>query len=757
MEWDIKRASWLRAPDKSEAPPIFRKQFTITGSPVEGELQATAMGIYEIHLNGARVGEEYYAPGWTMYQKRLQYQSYDVTPYLRQGENTLDITVARGWCCGKIGFEDRSRIWAQQPELLAALTVTDDQGVRQSLGTDEHWSVGRGPVCASEFFDGETYDARIQPGDFTAPVKSGRGSDMLIAQEGEPVRVTQVLPACAVIKTPKGETVLDFGQNISGFVEFQVDARPGDVVEFTHGEVLDAQGNFYRENYRNARTRITYICKGGGETYHPRFAFQGFRYIRLDKWPGRMENLADARCFRAMALHSDMKRIGDFSCSDERVNRLFQNILWGQRGNFLDVPTDCPQRSERLGWTGDAQVFTRAASYNYDVERFFRKWLKDLAACQFPDGGVPRAAPDILNDKICAAGWSDAAVICPWQIYLTYGNAQVLEDQFESMRGWIEYLRAQGSEECLWDTGVQYGDWLGLDAPCTWNVPISNADFTGATHPYLIATAYYAYSTGLFVKAGRALGRDMADYEDLYRRIRKRFQETYVKDGALLSDTQTGWALALYFGLLPDPAAGAARLAQLVEAADNHLTTGFMGTPYLLHALSDNGYGEVAYTLLLQEEYPSWLYTVKQGATTIWECWDGIRPDGSLRPKNMNSFNHYAFGAVADWMYQTAAGIQPVERAPGFQHVRFAPLSDSRLDYCHASIDSRFGKVSGGWTRVGEKIIYQVDIPAGCTATAVIHGKTEEIGSGLHRYEVEVENEGGGEAQKEFCFQKTAR
>ena len=411
-----------------------------------------------------------------MYQKRLQYQSYDVTPYLRQGENTLDITVARGWCCGKIGFEKRSRIWAPQPEVIASLRAVDDQGVEQKIYTDMHWQVGTGPIRSSEFFDGETYDARMQPGKFTAPICTERSKNHLIAQEGEAVRVTEALSPVAVIHTPKGETVLDFGQNISGFVEFQVDAEDGDVVEFTHAEILDAQGNFYRGNYRTAQTRITYLCKNGSQYYHPHFAFQGFRYIRLDKWPGKMENLADAQGFRALVVHSDMKRIGDFSCSNERVNRLFQNILWGQRGNFLDVPTDCPQRCERLGWTGDAQVFIRAASYNYDVERFFRKWLRDLAACQFPDGGVPRVVPDVLKDKTCAAGWGDAAVICPWQLYLSYGDKQVLEEQFESMRAWIEYLRAQGEDECLWNTGVQYGDWLGLDAPCRWEVPLDTVE-----------------------------------------------------------------------------------------------------------------------------------------------------------------------------------------------------------------------------------------------------------------------------------------
>ncbi len=729
----LKNAKWLRAPWDDGVPPVFRKEFNIKSRIAKAELTVTAMGIYEAELNGIRIGKDLFAPGWTMYQKRLQYQKYDVTELVNSGDNTLDITVANGWCVGKVSYEGRRRVWAHQPEVIAALEIETCDGEKTVLYSDDSWQAGKGPVRMAEFFDGEIYDARIEKSEFVKSVLTHREHSNLIPQEGVPVRVTETLEVKDFIITPKGETVLDFGQNMTGTVEFEINAKCGDEVRISHAEVLDDDGNFFTENYRGAGGVIEYTCKSGEQKYSPRFIFQGFRYIRLDKWPKTVKGIEDVKSIRALVIHSDMERTGFFECSDAQVNKFFNNVVWGQRSNFLEIPTDCPQRNERCGWTGDAQVFVRTASYNYNVETFFRKWLNDLKACQMANGAVPLVIPDVVYDKEPSAAWSDAAVICPWQIYLTYGNIQILQDQFESMRAWVEFVRAQGQDEYLWEQGRQYGDWCALDAPCPWPEISKDGSLSGATHPYLVSSAYYAYSTKLLIKAGHALGKDMSEYEALYSKIKSSYQKKYIPNGKIISNTQTAWALSLYFDLLDDKAYGAAQLAELVKQAGTALTTGFIGTPYLLHALSDNGYTELAYSLLLRREYPSWLYAVGMGATTIWERWNGITPDGKLNPSDMNSFNHYAYGAAADWLYQTVAGIAPDENAPGFKHIIFAPKPDNRLDHCRASIDTKYGTVSGGWKRENGSIHYELIIPEGCSATLHLNNKTEQVEGGTHR------------------------
>lgn len=732
MSLIIKKSKWLCAPWNTPEPPVFRKCFTVDKQIKAAKLTSTAMGIYEAEINGKRVGEDIFAPGWTMYQSRLQYQQYDVTDLISDGENTLDITVANGWCIGEIGYEHLRNLWAEKPEVLAVLEFEFEDGTKSVYPTDESWQAGKGIVQNSEFFYGEDADARMEKCGFVSPVLTGRGYDNLIEQEGPPVRVTQIMPVKQVIVTPKGETVLDFGQNMTGTLEFEVDANAGDEIEISHAEILDEDGNFYTDNYRGIRAKICYICKDGTQKYRPKFTFQGFRYIRLDKWPGKIETLKDAECIKALVLHSQMERTGFFECSDESINKLFENVVWGQRGNFLEVPTDCPQRNERIGWMGDAQVFIRAASYNFDVEQFFGKWFGDIRACQHEDGGVPIVVPFAVNDSNPAAAWSDAAIICPWQIYLSYGNKALLERQFDSMRRWIDYVRAQGDNEFLWDCGLQYGDWLALDGPCPWTEQAIDRTLSGKTQPYQVSSAYYAYITGLFVKAGHALGKDVSEYEMLYQNIRKAYIERFIPNGEMECSTQTAWALSICFDLVEDKKAAAAKLAQAVEQAGMSLTTGFVGTPWLLHALSDNGYEEMAYTLLLRHEYPSWLYAVDHGATTIWETWDGIAPDGSLRDPDMNSHNHYSYGAVADWLYSTAAGISPDESAPGYKCIRFAPKCDSRLDYCRASLKTRCGTVEGGWRREGDKTIYHLTVPDGCTARICIGGEEEVVNGGTH-------------------------
>lgn len=722
----FENAKWIRRGQEcTGAATVFQKTFSVSEDSTTALLQATSLGIYEVFVNGVRGGEDYFAPGWTSYQKRLQYQVYDVTDLLKKGENMLEIHVARGWCTKRFAMGHNNPP-TTNPELLAVLRICYSDGSTTVIGTAEDWLAGEGPVRFAEIYDGETYDARIAPTSFTPAVVVERSFDNLIEQEGEPVRAVEELKPQRVFQTPEGDTVIDFGQNLTGFVSFTVSAHEGDTIEFSHAETLDKDGNFYTKNYRSAKAKLHYICKEGTQSYTPHFVFYGFRYIRADQWPGKLETLEDAAGIRAFAVHSNMKRIGQFECSSPLVNRLYENVIWGQRGNFVDVPTDCPQRDERLGWTGDAEVFVRAASYNYDVDRFFRKWLGDMAADQTADGGIPHVVPDVLPWKNSSAAWGDAAVICPWQMYLTYGDLEILRNQFDSMRGWIEYIRAQGDNEFLWNTGEHYADWVGLDA--------EPGSYRGATDMYLIATAYYAYSTSLFIKAGKVLGRDMTEYEKLYSGIKSAFLQEYWKDGKPITDTQTAWVVGIYFDLLPDKKAAAAHLAKLVEQAGEALTTGFVGTPYLLHVLSENGQEELAYSLLLREDYPSWLYSVKAGATTIWEHWDGIKPDGSMWSDDMNSFNHYAYGAVADWMYGVMAGIQTDDAQPGFRKVIFQPRTDKRLDFVKASIESRFGVVASEWKRENGTITYRFTVPEGCSALVRLGGSEWEIGTGAHTF-----------------------
>lgn len=701
----MQQANWIKGCENA----VFQKQFSLKEGFIAASLTVTAMGIYEAVLNGQRVGDYIFAPGWTSYGKRHQYQTYDITKQLKQ-DNCLEISIANGWYLGSITYIQgrKSHIWGGAPCIIAKLEITYPDHTETIL-TDNSWQYTKGNVQFAEFYDGETYDANMVLQDWQQAELYDAPKDMLIPQEGELIQEQERLKPVSVITTPKGERVIDFGQNMTGYVEFTVDAKKGDKVVISHAEVLDKEGNFYTENLRSAKQILTYICKDGVQTYKPHFSFMGFRYIRLDSYPGEIQ----PENFTAIVVHSTMKRTGNFTCSNPLLNQLYQNVIWGQKGNYLDIPTDCPQRDERLGWTGDAEVFVKAASYNFDVQKFFRKWLHDLAADQRPDGNVPHVIPDTFpEENVGSFGWADAAVICPWQIYLTYGDKQILEDQFDSMQKWVDYAGGH-LDNCF------FGDWLGLDH--------GEGDYKGATNEYLINHAYYAYSTSLLIKAGKVLGKDMSRYEVLYKTIVQDFQEKYP-----VYHTQTEHVLALYFNLAKDKKATAASLAEAVIQNGNKITTGFLGTPYILHVLSENGYGDIAYSLLLQEEYPSWLYSVKQGATTIWEHWDGIKPDGSFWSPDMNSYNHYAYGAVADWIYETAAGIGVDEERPGFEHILFKPLADKRLEFLSASIETKYGTAACKWEYCDDKVKYHFTVPN--TATIFLDGKQYEVTKGEYEY-----------------------
>lgn len=704
------KADWIQPSyNMGKVCPLFRKDFIIDKEIDSAVLRITARGVYEATLNGQRVGDFIMAPGWTSYHNRIQVQSYDVTAMLKR-DNSIVLELAEGWY---------RRLKSKKPKaIIAELRITYTDGTEEYIGTDKSWSVAKSRLRYCHLYDGIRYNAALTPAyRYRAKTSKDNSQSLLIPQEGEIVKAQKRLRVKEVIITPKGETVLDFGQNITGCLEFTVEAKKGERVAFSFGEILDKNGNFYNANYRKAKAMYKYTCRDGKQTYMPTLTFYGFRYVRVDSYPAEVK----PENFTAVVIHSEMKRTGCIESSDPLLNQLFSNIIWGQKGNFLDVPTDCPQRDERLGWTGDAQVFIKTASYNYDVLKFFRKWLGDVKAEQYENGAVPDFFPSIYPRKPrISTAWGDAIAICPWQCYLTYGDTEILENMFEPIRKWVDYITETTEKPNLWFGGSHYADWLELGG--------KYGDFKGPTRDDLVASAYYANSVNILVKAGKVLGKDVSAYEKLCKSIREAFIKEFCDDFR----TQTEHVMALQFELTDKPQAVADSLAALIHQKGDMLQTGFVGTPYILHVLSRYGHADLAYTLLLRKEYPSWLYPISKGATTIWEHWDGIKPNGDIWPAKMNSFNHYAYGAVGDWMYGVIAGINTVESAPGFGKVHFAPVADDRIDWFRAEIDTRHGKVSSRWWHEDGKVKYEIIAPV--ESTALIEGKEYTLPAGRHLF-----------------------
>lgn len=705
---------------------VFRKSFTCK-KVKSACLEITAYGIYEAVINGSRVGNFVLAPGWTSYSNRIQYQTYDITDMLGS-DNTIDISVATGWTY-RMGYRqttERKSVCA-----IAAIGIDYEDGTHEEIYTDETWEVVSSPVEFATLYDGERYNAAYTEINYTqtaekTPERHGIDKGLLVPQEGEPIVEHESYPVREIIHTPAGETVLDFGYNLVGYVEITLEnAKAGDEISYTHAEILDKHGNFYTENLRSAQQRITYIARDGRQTYKPHFTFMGGRYVRLDKYPYEVK----PENFRFIVIHSDIKRTGYFECSDERVNTLFDNIIRGQRGNYVDVPTDCPQRDERLGWTGDAEVFVRAAAYNFDVNKFFRKWLFDLILDQRGDGSVPSIIPNIPGlAMLKSAAWQDAATVCPWEIYLAYGDRELLERQFESMCRYVNFIDRFGGDKYMWNAPYShFGDWLAMDKP--------DANCGGTDTKY-IAQAYFALSTSIVIKAGHALSKDVSYYEELYKNVVDAFRTHYMKDGVPVYKTQTACVLALHFNLCDesDRKPTADLLCKLIHERGDTLSTGFVGTPYIMHALSETGNNELAYTLLLQDKFPSWLYSVKLGATTIWEHWNGIDENGDVWSPAMNSYNHYAYGAVADWMYGVAAGINTSEDKPGYEHIVLKPMPSKQLSYVKASVDTRRGTVKSAWEIDGDSVTYRFTVPAGATADIILGGKTTTVSGGEYEF-----------------------
>jgi alpha-L-rhamnosidase len=724
------QASWIEPDvqertDRSNPAVYLRQDFKLSNNITRARLYVTCHGLYEIYLNNKQVGDQVFTPGWTAYDKRLQVQSYDVTDLLQQGDNAIGAMLGDGWYRGRLMVSKGRNLYGEKVGLLCQIVITYRDRSKQIIPTDTDWKAATGPILMSDIYDGETYDARLEMPGWASPgfddnqwstvsrAKYDLGN--LVASDGVPVRRMQEVKPVKIFRTPKGETVVDMGQNMVGRLRVRIQGQKGTQVVLKHFEVLDKAGNVYTENLRSARQTDTYILRGDGlETYEPYFTFHGFRYVAVENWPGELtlDNLT------GIVIHSDTPWVGNFECSNPLINQLQDNIKWGQRGNFLDIPTDCPQRDERLGWTGDAQVFARTACFNADCAAFYTKWLADVAVDQKSSGAVPHVIPDALSygrkDGGASAGWADVATVVPWTMYLCYGDIRILERQYPSMKAWVDYMARRAGESFFWKQDFTFGDWLSFNT--------TSSDYPGATTDKdLITQAYFARSTDLLIRAAQVLGKseDVQRYSELLTKIKKVFQAEFVTPNArIASNTQTAYALALAFDLLPEHQRPetAARLAEDVRKF-GHITTGFLGTPLICHVLSDYGYFNEAFMLLNRKEYPSWLYPVTQGATTIWERWDGQKPDGTFQDRGMNSFNHYAYGAIGEWLYRVVAGIEINESQPGYKHIIIQPHPGGGLTSAQASLKSLYGQIRSHWQVIDGKMVLEIKIPVNTVAT----------------------------------------
>ncbi|RSM91473.1 alpha-L-rhamnosidase [Kibdelosporangium aridum] len=692
-------------------PPLYlRREFHLDQEPVRARLYATARGVYEPQLNGSRVGDIELAPGWTEYHHRLQYQTYDVTSLLRQGSNVLGAIVADGWWSGYVGFDERrpAQHYGDRPSFLAQLVVDFADGSRQVVATDADWTEQPGPIRFADLLMGEHVDASTAATGFQPVAVLDTDPGPLVAEPDEPIRVTRDLVAVSVHRRGLGRFIVDFGQNLVGRVRLAVrDAAAGRRIVLRHAEILN-DGELYVDNLRRAKAVDVYTTGGGTtEIFEPRFTFHGFRYVEIDNYPGELSP-ADVV---ARVLHNDTPRAGHFECSDEMVNQLHANITWGQRGNFVAVPTDCPQRDERLGWLADAQIFAPTASRNADVSAFFARWMRDVIDGQDADGAFHDVAPVVALNREAAPAWGDAGVIIPWHLWRTYGDLRVLRDSFDAMVAWVAHIRRH-NPDLRWRnrTGNSYGDWLQVDATTPRDV---------------LSTAYFARSAQIVADAAEILGqrRTEAEHRALYAAIRNAFIESYVADdGTVEGGTQTGYLLALAFGLLPERLVPAAvdHLAADIEKRDNRLTTGFVGVALLCPVLAGHGRADLAYALLQQEKFPSWGYSIRHGATTIWERWDGWTEHAGFQAAAMNSFNHYSLGSVGDWLYGRVAGIDQTPESVAYSELLLRPLPGGTLTWARAWQETVRGRVACGWSLADGRITVTVTVPPGSTAVLEI-------------------------------------
>ena len=723
---------WIGTGRPESGNPVLVKEFTAKKDYKSARIYVTGLGLYEMYLDGKRVGNEYLTPGCTDYNQWIQYQTYEVE--IKRGAHRLEVSLADGWYMGRFGLDHAENNYGDRHKMILELVMQDGEGGEDKIVSDESWEAETGGVVSGNIYDGEVYAPGPNPSARHGVELLDGPTQRLTARYGQPVVIKEELSPVGIIHTPAGETVIDMGQNMAGFLRFYADEPKGTRIYMQFGEVLQ-DGNFYRGNLRTAKAEFTYISDGNAGYVQPHFTYYGFRYVKVE---GFTEEPALDR-FTGCVLYSDLERTGWVSTSHEKANKLIQNALWGQKCNYVDIPTDCPQRDERMGWTADTQVFSGTACFNMDSYNFLRKFCHDLYETQKELGHVTSVIPAFHENGPTCSVWGDAATIIPWNLYLYYGDVSILEEQFESMRQWVDYIKGIDEENGgrrFWDVGFHFGDWLALDGE-------GDDGFKGSTEDGYIATAYYYHSAKIVAKAAEILGKDRETtyYGKLAQEIREALQaEYFTANGRLALTTQTAYAVALYMDFAPE--GSKERVAQFLKEKlkinKGYLKTGFVGTYILNKVLSDYGNNELAYKLLLNEECPSWLYAVNMGATTIWERWNSILPDGKISGTEMNSLNHYSYGSVVEWMYRNMAGLHVEEEHPGFTHVTIAPQPDYRIKQCDMKYQSIAGTYEISWqVETGGAFYLKVTVPFGASAKIVLPNTTrepEEVEAGVHVY-----------------------
>lgn len=703
-------------------PPWFRKVFMLDRPTKRALVYVTARGIFELRLNGERVGEDVFSPGWTDYNQRIQYRVYDVTTKLQRGANAIGAVIGDGWYSGYIGWRKQRGNYGLQNSLLLNLEVECDDGSILVVATDETWRCSEGPIVSADLLMGEHYDARQEMEGWDSAEFDDAGwqkvavvekpTAKLVAQVSEPIRITEHIIPVGIANPEKNVYVFDLGQNIAGWAKLRVKGKAGSRVTLRFAERLNPEGTIYTENLRGAKATDIYVLKGNGEeVFEPRFTFHGFQYVEVTGFPG----VPSTETITGCAVHSAAPFVGTFECSHPMVNKLFSNLVWGQRGNYISIPTDCPQRDERLGWMGDAQIFIRTGTFNMDVAAFFTKWMKDVEDAQSEEGSFPNFAPRLDNDALrrfeASPAWGDAGIIVPWTVYRVYGDTRIISNHWEAMARWMEFIQAANPGLIRRNrVDNNYGDWLSI-----------NAD----TPKDLLATAYWAYNARLMSRMAGVIGRkeDVRRYDELFRNIRNIFQKEFVlADGRVKGETQTGYLLALAMDLLPEKLRGNAveHLVENIKDRGWHLSTGFVGCGYLNPVLTLMGYADVAYRLLLSDTFPSWGYSIKHGATTVWERWDGWTEEKGFQDPGMNSFNHYAFGAVGEWLYRFVAGIDLDPDEPGYKKFKIRPYTGGGLRFARAGYTSIHGKIISGWKREEGTMTMDITVPANTSAVVFV-------------------------------------
>lgn len=708
-------ADWITPKLGKEVQVSLEKKVKIEKPIQKARMYMVGLGVYEFYLNEKKQGKECLLPGFHDYDAWIQYQTFEVE--LADGDNTIEVLLGDGWYKGWFGLRQREENYGDRLACIGELHIWYEDGSKEVVTTDTSWKARKSPIVSSGIYPGEVFDTTVDTSELFDTEVMDLDKDKLHPRLSPRITVHEKLKPIEVIHTPAGETVLDMGQNMVGWLQFHTRAAAGCKLYFQMGEILQ-DGNFYNDNLRTAKAEFTYISEGVERDVRQHFTFYGYRFVKIQGWEGEV-NPDD---FRGLVIHSDMEELGYIETSDPLVNQLIHNAKWGQKGNFVDVPTDCPQRDERYGWTGDAQIFSGTACFTMDTYAFYTKYGHDVYAEQKKlNGSVPDVVPVANYHGDASTAWGEAATVIPWNVYLHYGDKRILELQYESMKAWVDYMKGEDDKygaKRLWQSGFHYADWLALDGNFEGGV-------YGATDPFLISSGYYYLSTTIVAKAAKIIGKneDALYYQNLAKEIYDAFvKEYFTPNGRLCVNTMTAYVVVLYMGLTPEFAYENTCRGLLKKLKENryHLNTGFVGTPYLCRVLSENGMNDIAYHLLVEKGFPGWLYEVLMGATTVWERWNSVMPDGRISGTEMNSLNHYAYGSIVEWMYRNMVGIQPMEEAAGFKSVRIAPKPNYQIPWVKGSLRSAAGMIRSEWKIEGKQLHVVMEIPFDCHAELVL-------------------------------------